>query len=54
MADVWAYHVAYKRIVDHIPFRIEHALHHALDYSKYRGALSITEAIPASPGAARV
>lgn len=55
MADVRAYyHVAYKRIVDHIPFRIEHALHHALDYSKYRGALSITEAISASSGAARV
>ncbi|KAG2034094.1 P-loop containing nucleoside triphosphate hydrolase protein [Suillus americanus] len=31
MADVRAYfHVAYKRIVDHIPFTIEHALHHAL------------------------
>ncbi|KAG2036974.1 P-loop containing nucleoside triphosphate hydrolase protein [Suillus americanus] len=31
MADVRAYyHVAYKRIIDHIPFTIEHALHHAL------------------------
>ncbi|KAG2153903.1 P-loop containing nucleoside triphosphate hydrolase protein [Suillus clintonianus] len=31
MADVRAYyHVAYKRIVDHIPFTIEHALHHTL------------------------
>ncbi|KAG1742200.1 P-loop containing nucleoside triphosphate hydrolase protein [Suillus lakei] len=31
MADVRAYyHVAYKRIVDHIPFTIEHDLHHAL------------------------
>ncbi|KAG1850388.1 P-loop containing nucleoside triphosphate hydrolase protein [Suillus subalutaceus] len=31
MADVRAYfHVAYKRIVDHIPFTIEHTLHHAL------------------------
>ncbi|KAG1834900.1 P-loop containing nucleoside triphosphate hydrolase protein [Suillus variegatus] len=31
MADVRAYyHVAYKRIVDHIPLTIEHALHHAL------------------------
>ncbi|KAG1761981.1 P-loop containing nucleoside triphosphate hydrolase protein [Suillus occidentalis] len=31
MADVRAYyHIAYKRIIDHIPFTIEHALHHAL------------------------
>ncbi|KAG1856026.1 P-loop containing nucleoside triphosphate hydrolase protein [Suillus subalutaceus] len=31
MADVRAYyHVAYKRIIDHIPLTIEHALHHAL------------------------
>jgi predicted ester cyclase len=31
MADVRAYyHVAYKRIIDHIPFTIEHALHHSL------------------------
>ncbi|KAG2067161.1 hypothetical protein BDR04DRAFT_1144485 [Suillus decipiens] len=31
MADVRAYyHVAYKRITDHIPLTIEHALHHAL------------------------
>ncbi|KAH7883417.1 P-loop containing nucleoside triphosphate hydrolase protein, partial [Phlebopus sp. FC_14] len=31
MADVRAYfHVAYKRIIDHIPLKIEHALHHAL------------------------
>ncbi|OJA13651.1 hypothetical protein AZE42_06890 [Rhizopogon vesiculosus] len=31
MADVRAYyHVAYKRIIDHIPFTIEHGLHHAL------------------------
>ncbi|KAG2046501.1 hypothetical protein BDR06DRAFT_965031 [Suillus hirtellus] len=31
MADVRAYfHVAYKRIIDHIPFMIEHALHHTL------------------------
>ncbi|KAG1838318.1 P-loop containing nucleoside triphosphate hydrolase protein [Suillus subluteus] len=31
MADVRAYyHIAYKRIIDHIPFAIEHALHHAL------------------------
>ncbi|KAG1745129.1 P-loop containing nucleoside triphosphate hydrolase protein, partial [Suillus paluster] len=31
MADVRAYyHVAYKRVIDHIPLTIEHALHHAL------------------------
>lgn len=31
MADIRAYyHVAYKCIIDHIPFTIEHALHHAL------------------------
>ncbi|KAG1745120.1 P-loop containing nucleoside triphosphate hydrolase protein [Suillus paluster] len=31
MADVRAYyHVAYKRIIDHLPLTIEHALHHAL------------------------
>ncbi|EIW77518.1 hypothetical protein CONPUDRAFT_61569 [Coniophora puteana RWD-64-598 SS2] len=31
MADVRAYfQVAYKRVVDHIPLTIEHALHHAL------------------------
>ncbi|KAG2365973.1 P-loop containing nucleoside triphosphate hydrolase protein [Suillus spraguei] len=31
MADVRAYyHVAYKRIIDHIPLTIEHALHYAL------------------------
>ncbi|KAG1878984.1 P-loop containing nucleoside triphosphate hydrolase protein [Suillus subluteus] len=31
MADVRAYyHVAYKRIIDHIPLTIEHSLHHAL------------------------
>ncbi|KAG2064866.1 hypothetical protein BDR04DRAFT_1162086, partial [Suillus decipiens] len=31
MADVRAYyHVAYKRIIDHIPLTIHHALHHAL------------------------
>ncbi|KAG1782138.1 P-loop containing nucleoside triphosphate hydrolase protein [Suillus placidus] len=31
MADVRAYfHVAYKRIIDHVPLTIEHALHHAL------------------------
>ncbi|KAG2148928.1 P-loop containing nucleoside triphosphate hydrolase protein [Suillus clintonianus] len=31
MADVRAYYqVAYKRVIDHIPLTIEHALHHAL------------------------
>ncbi|OJA21305.1 hypothetical protein AZE42_12673 [Rhizopogon vesiculosus] len=31
MADVRAYyHVAYKRVIDHIPLTIEHGLHHAL------------------------
>ncbi|KAF9220693.1 hypothetical protein BS17DRAFT_882330 [Gyrodon lividus] len=31
MADVRAYfHVAYKRIIDHIPLKIEHSLHQAL------------------------
>jgi len=31
MADVRAYyHVAYKRVIDHIPLTIEHGLHHAV------------------------
>ncbi|KAF8839203.1 hypothetical protein BDN67DRAFT_906031 [Paxillus ammoniavirescens] len=38
MADVRAYfHVAYKRIIDHIPLKIEHSLHQAL-----AGKLSVT------------
>ncbi|KIJ12486.1 hypothetical protein PAXINDRAFT_171167 [Paxillus involutus ATCC 200175] len=38
MAHVRAYfHVAYKRIIDHIPLRIEHSLHQAL-----AGKLSVT------------
>ncbi|KIJ12479.1 hypothetical protein PAXINDRAFT_101195 [Paxillus involutus ATCC 200175] len=38
MADVRAYfHVAYKRIIDHIPLKIEHTLHQAL-----AGKLSVT------------
>ncbi|KIJ12489.1 hypothetical protein PAXINDRAFT_171186 [Paxillus involutus ATCC 200175] len=38
MADVRAYfHVAYKRIIDHIPLKIEHSLHQAL-----AGKVSVT------------
>ncbi|KAF8839211.1 hypothetical protein BDN67DRAFT_906014, partial [Paxillus ammoniavirescens] len=38
MADVRAYfHVAYKRIIDHVPLKIEHSLHRAL-----AGKLSVT------------
>ncbi|KAF8839207.1 hypothetical protein BDN67DRAFT_970437 [Paxillus ammoniavirescens] len=38
MADVRAYfHVAYKRVIDHIPLKIEHSLHQAL-----AGKLSVT------------
>ncbi|KIK78305.1 hypothetical protein PAXRUDRAFT_334451 [Paxillus rubicundulus Ve08.2h10] len=38
MADVRAYfHVAYKRIIDHIPLKIEHSLHQSL-----AGKLSVT------------
>ncbi|KIK46797.1 hypothetical protein CY34DRAFT_799955 [Suillus luteus UH-Slu-Lm8-n1] len=41
MADVRAYfHVAYKRIIDHIPLTIEHALHHALAEQLSRSLLT--------------